>query len=568
MPHAAEQRAGGPDAASAHVPSPAPDAGRGRTAWLLAELSRPQAYPRGVERVESRRTLVSLLFFAGKHVYKLKQSVDLGFIDASTLERRRDLCEAEVRLNAPLAPGIHLGVVPVRRGADGHLVVGGEASGEIVEYAVEMVRLPSDQMLARLLEIGVIDNEQINSLAELLARFHREAATGQDVDEFGTPNGIGLSIEENFEQLRPFVGPAAARASDGPAVLTSAQHAFLRMRARGFLARQRELMLRRVASGRIREGHGDLHAENVCRTPAGFAIYDRIEFNRRLRCLDVANDLAFLAMDLDSRGYPGFAGYLARRYGEAAADPEIPLLLGFYKGYRAIVRAKVAALSTREPGLAPEALEALRRESMRYVQLALGYELRPALLLLAGLPATGKTFLAGRAARPMRAALFHSDERRKRRAGIAAETSARAGWGQGLYTLESRARTYRTLLEDAVQTLAAGRTAVVDASFARREFRRPFVDAATRMGVPWCLVWTDAPEDVVRARMAARAAEGGASDADFAIYLRERDAFEPPDEVAGEHVLAVDTSAGAPEDHLARVFDRLIALESAERTGS
>lgn len=538
---------------------PPPDDPDRRNAWLLSELTRPAAYPRPVEHVEARRTLVSLLFFAGDRVYKLKQAVDLGFVDATTLEKRRALCVEELRLNAPLAPGVHLGVVPVRRGADGHLVVGAGDAGEVVEYAVEMVRLPAEFMLARRLELGVLDNAQLNVLVELLVRFHGAAATGPGVDEFGTPAGLEVSLEENFDQLAPFVHLAGAPAAPALAVLGSSQHVFLRRRARGFLVRERGDLLARVAAGRIREGHGDLHAENVCALPQGFVLYDRIEFNRRFRCLDVANDLAFLAMDLDARGYPGFAGYLAHRYAERTHDPGLEHWLAFYKGYRALVRAKVAALSAQASGLGAEAREDLRRAAMRYVQLALGYELGPTLVLLAGLPASGKTYLAPHLARALRAPVFHSDERRKRLAGIALETPARADWGQGLYTPAARQSTYRSLLDDAVQALRAGRSVVVDASFAQREFRRPFVDAAVRLGLPYVLVHLRASEPIVRARLAARAGHD-ASDADFETYLRARTDFEAPDELPGDHVLALDTDTGAPEDHAARVFDLLVAL--------
>ncbi len=537
-----------------------------RSAWLLAELTRPEAYARPVARVETRRTLISLLFFAGERVYKLKQAIDLGFVHATTLAQRQALCAEELRLNAALAPGVHLRVVPVRRAADGHLSLHAP-DGEIVEYAVEMVRLPEDRMLARLLERGVIDNEQMNALAEILAHFHRAAATGDGVDEFGTPAGLGKSVEENFEQLAPFVEHAAltdaAPVTAPVTVLTAAQHAFLRTRARGFLVEQRALLLARVAAGRIREGHGDLHAENICLLPGGIKLYDRIEFNRRFRCLDGVSDLAFLAMDLDARGYSGFAGYLARRYGERAGDPEVGLLLDFYKGYRALVRAKVAALSTRAPDLAPERRAELRHEAMRYVQLALGYELGPTLVLMAGLPGSGKTHLAPRLARALRAPVTHSDERRKRLAGSAAESPAHAAWGQGLYTPEARAQTYRALLEDAVTALRAGRSAVVDASFAQRAFRAPFVDAAVRLGIPYLFAHVHAPEDVVRTRLAARAGHD-ASDADFETFLHARAAFEALDEIPGGHVLALDTSRNAPEDHVARFFERRIALQSRE----
>jgi hypothetical protein len=527
---------------------------RGRNEWLLYELRRPEAYPGGVSAVETRQTLVSLLFFVGERVYKLKQAVDLGFIDATTLEKRRALCLAEARLNAALAPGVHLGIVPVTRGLDGHLALGGR--GEVVEWAVEMVRLPEERMLARLLERGVIDNAQMNALAERLAGFHREAATGPGVDEYGTPEGIAVSVEENFEQLAPFVAPETRAGAEPPALLTRLQHDFLRRRARAFLSAERQLLLARVAGGRIREGHGDLHAENVCCLPEGLVIYDRIEFNRRFRCLDVASDLAFLAMDLDLRGYPGFSGYLAHRYGELAADPELARLLPFYKGYRAIVRAKVAALSAIATSDAARR-EELRREGMGYLQLALGYEFPPTLVLLSGLPATGKTFLSGHLVRPLRAAVFRSDERRKRLADLSAESSARSAWGEGLYTGAERSRTYRSLLDDAVGVLRSGRSAVVDATFSRVEFRGPFVDAAARLGLPFCLVLVSAPEDVVRARLAARTE--GPSDADFDVYARERQAFEPPEELPSGRVVAVDSTRGAPEDHCAGLFERLIA---------
>jgi aminoglycoside phosphotransferase family enzyme/predicted kinase len=531
-----------------------------RTEWLASELARPAAFPPGAGQPEVRRTLVSLLVFTRERVYKLKQALDLGFIDASTLERRRFLCEEEVRLNARLAPGVHLGVVPITLGPDGHLVLRGR--GEVVEWAVEMVRLPEEGMLARRLELGVIDNEQMNALAALLVDFHRGARTGSGVDEFGSPACIRTNVEENFEQLAPFVRSTGAGPVTRIPVLTSAQHSFLRARARSFLAEQRGLLEARVTTGRIREGHGDLHAENVCILPERFVVYDRIEFSSRLRCLDVVNDLAFLVMDLDARGFPGFGAYMAHRYAELAGDTELPRLLGFYKAYRAIVRAKVAALSASNGD--DERRAELRRASKRYLQLALGYELRPTLVLMAGLPGSGKSFLAAHLARQLRAALLHSDERRKRLAGMSADASAGAAWGQGLYTLQQREATYRSLLEDAVHALSSGRSVVADASFTRRAFRRPFVDAAVRLGVPYCFVHVSAPEEVVRARMSSRGPESG-SDADFGIYLRERAAFEPLDEVPDGHALEVSSAEGEPEDGVSLLFDRLIELEGASR---
>jgi hypothetical protein len=530
--------------------------GSGRTEWLAGELARPQAHRGPVRASEVRRTLVSLLVFTDTRVYKVKQELDLGFIDASTLERRRFLCEEEVRLNAELAPGVHLGVVPITRGPDGHLVIGGE--GEPVEWAVEMMRLPEERMLARLLERGELDNAQMNGLAERLADFHARAPNGPELAELGSPAAVALDIEENLDQLRSFVGRPDLPVRPELEVLTPLQHEFLRVRARGFLARERALFQARAAGGKIREGHGDLHAENICQLADRFVIYDRIEFNRRLRCLDVASDLAFLVMDLDARGCAGFGAYLARRYADLAGDTDLAHLLVFYKGYRALVRAKVAALTAVRGGMRMQQREDLRRQAMRYVHLALGYELPPVLVLLCGLPGSGKSWLAPHLARALRAAALHSDERRKRLAGLPSDTPAPSAFGQGLYTRAQRTETYRALLEDTVQALQNGRSVVVDASFTRREFRQPFVDAAARLGVRWCLARLEAPEEVVRERLAARA--GGASDADFAVYLGARATFERPDELPEAHVLELLSVADAPEDPVSRILECLIEL--------
>jgi aminoglycoside phosphotransferase family enzyme/predicted kinase len=533
------------------------------TELLVRELMRPAAYPRPPEEVELRQTHISLLFFAGDRVYKVKKPVDLGFLDFTTLERRRFFCEEEVRLNRRLAERVYLGVVPVSRGGDGHLCIGG--SGEPIEWAVEMVRLPEHRMLARMLERGEIDNALLNELVLRLARFHAAAPTGAGVDEHGSPAAVAASVEQNFEQLAPFERPDAASPSSESRSLSPDQLGLLRARARRFLATKRELFERRVSAARIREGHGDLHAENICFLPEGPLAYDCIEFDRALRCLDVASDVAFLAMDLDRRGFPAFARYLAHRYERETGDAELSELLVFYKNYRAVVRAKVALLTAADPAADAARREELRREGTGYLQLAVGYELEPTLVLLCGLPASGKSFLAPHLGRPLRAMVLHSDVRRKQLAGLEVSASARSEFGTGMYSPEKRADTYRSLLTDAAAGLTAGRSVIVDASFVSREFRAPFVDAATRLGFAWCLVHVTAPEEVVRARLASASDTRTASDADLDVYLRARESFEPPDELPRERVLEVRSGDAPPEEASAELLDRLIALARDDR---
>ncbi len=558
-----------------------PAAGRERalerpqdTAALAAALQRPEAYSRtkdahgsgvGAE-IGYLQTHISLLFFVGDRVYKVKKAVDLGFLDFTTLAKRKHFCEEEVRLNRRLAPHVYLGVVPIVRAANGSVRVG--APGEVIDWAVEMVRLPEARMLAHKLDRGEVDNQLIGALVKRIADFHATCPTGADVDEFGSPAAIASNVDENYAQLADFVGSDDGEAARGLAVMSAAQHAFLAGRRRRFLGQHAQLLEERVRAGRIRDGHGDLHAGNVCYTDEGVVAYDCIEFNRRFRCGDVAADVAFLAMDLDQRGYPAFSKYLVRHYADVADDRDLLRVVDFYKGYRAVVRGKVAALTAVDP-LQAERRHDLRREALRYLQLAAAYELPPAMILMCGLPASGKSWLAKRLARPLRAALLTSDVRRKILAGIAPTRRAGADYEAGLYAPELKQRTYQTLCEDALAELRSGHSVVVDATFSRAHWRAPFVDAAARLELPYYVVHVEAPERVIRARLARRAGDKrSASDADIEVYLRERESFERPDEVPAPHRLEVasddDERAVIPEEQSAVVIDRMIALATTD----
>lgn len=524
---------------------------------LIDSLSQPRAYPHRAGKVELVQTHLSLVFLAGDRVYKVKKPIDLGFADYSTLDRRRRYCEAEVRLNRRLAPGIYLGVVPITRTADGSLRVAGD--GCPIEFAVEMRRLPADRMLDRLLAAGEIDNQQMEALAELLVRFHAGAATGPGVDEHGTPEAVAFNVGENFEQTVAFAAPPGSEGAAGARGLSPLLHRFLQTRANGFLTAERDLIERRVRDGRIREGHGDLHAGNICFTDEGIVVYDCIEFAARLRCGDVACDLAFLAMNLDQQGSRGFSRYLVRHYAHLGGDVELERLIGFYKTYRAIVRAKVASFAAVEAELAPAERERKRLEAMRYFHLAAAYELPTVLMLTCGLPASGKSTVARHLTEPFEAVLLRSDLRRKQLAGLAPTHHAGTRFGAGIYTPAMTDRVYRSLLADAGDALRAGRSVVVDASFSLAAHREPFAELARAAGAPLVVVETVAPEQAIRTRMAARQQRlGEVSDADFQVYLAMRDLFESPAELHGSQVLRAGPDE-AGEETTARAIDALVS---------
>lgn len=521
--------------------------------FILA-LADPRAYPFAVDRVDVRQTHASILFFAGDRVYKVKKPVNLGFLDFSTLRQRRYFCHEEVRLNRRLAPDVYLGVVPVVRLASGAVRFGLAAaagrSGRIVEYAVEMRRLPEERMLDRMLEAGGVDNAVLDAIADLLVRFHQGAATGPGVDEHGRPEAVARVARRNLEELRRFAGEG------GP--LSPSVHARLAAAAETFLRERHDRLEERVAAGRIRDGHGDLHAGNICLTRNGIVVYDCIEFDAALRCGDTARDLAFLVMDLDYRGFRGFGGYLAHRYAAATADATFGEVLPFYKRHFACVRAMVAAILAADPDLEPAARNEERLRALRYFNLAGAYLLPPSLVLLCGLPGSGKSFVARHLARPLGAAIVHSDVVRKRLAGIGATERVPPDRVDAVYSGPMSRQTYQAMLEEASGLLAGGRAVVADATFPLARARRPFVELAETAGARWTVVYLDPPEDVVAQRLDARRHDPQeVSDADLEVYRSAKSRFEPPHEAAGR---AVESHGAEPPDEIAaRVIENLLA---------
>jgi predicted kinase len=311
----------------------------------------------------------------------------------------------------------------------------------------------------------------------------------------------------------------------------------------------------------VREGHGDLHAGNLCLTDDGWVVYDCIEFSRRFRCGDQALDLAFLAMDLDHRGFHAFSDYLARRYAELGEDPELPTLLPFYKAYRAAVRGKIACL--RAEGAREGARASARREAAAYFQLAAAYDLGPALILTCGLPATGKSWTARALASRWGAAWLQSDVRRKSLAGLPPTGPGDPRRRVGLYSDAMTGLTYGSLRDRAAELLDQGRGVVVDATFSRAGQRAPFLELARARRVPVYVLHLDASEAAVRERLGERTRDPtDPSDADLDVYLRARESFEPPGEVAATVLLEMTTEGASPEDVVGELTLRRIAEEA------
>jgi aminoglycoside phosphotransferase family enzyme len=488
---------------------------------LIQGLQDPQAFPGEEGKVEVLQTHISVLFFVGDRVYKVKKPVDLGFLDYRSLEARRFFCEEEVRLGKDLAASVYLGVWEIRREGKRFSVGGGQ--GELVDYCVAMRRLPEDRMMNRLVCEKKLKAEQLSSLVDLLVRFHREAATGGKVDSFGAPELVLENCEENFEQCRDLLRDDPEKLRHLEAMET------LRSWTLDRFDSLRALFQERVRKGRIREGHGDLHAGNICFLTEGVVIYDRIEFSMRFRCLDVASELAFLGMDLDHLGARDLSRRTMRAYAERSGDEKLPQLLPFYKVYRAMVRAKVALFRAHEAEVPKRERRSSQAEFLRYLGLGLGYRAGKALILLCGLPGSGKTEVAHQLVDLAGAQVFHSDQIRKEQAGLTPTQSAKAPFGEGIYGEAQSRACYAGLLEACRQALRKDGIVVADAGFPSRERRAPFVDLARASDVSLICVYLAPNMSTLVQRVRKREANGpGLSDAGLLILQNRAKTFAPP----------------------------------------
>lgn len=491
-------------------------AARAHVARIFADLSRPGAYPHPVSDIAIEETHASIVFLVDDLVYKIKKPVDFGFLDFSTLEKRHFYCHEEIRLNRRLTEGVYLEVVPVVEAGE-HLQFFGE--GPVVEYAVKMNRLSDDEILANMLAAGEVDERIFPALADRLSRFYREAATGPGVDEWGTAEAAHFSIKENVEQTEPYLG----------SIIAPIQLRLIDEMSARFFEEHAELFETRVAEGRIREGHGDLHLAHICvqgLRPEDLQILDCVEFNPRLRCGDVAVDVAFLAMDLDYHGRPDLSRWVVEMLASRLDDEQLPLLVHFFSVYRAHVRAKVACFRANE--IAPELPEylAVRAEAERYIDLATSYLVepeRPTLFIVGGLSGTGKSVIAHRLARATGATLASSDVVRKQLAGRALQTHEPAPYGGGIYGQEFTERTYETLLERAREALALRRSVVLDATFLDPRWREDARDLAAEVNADVLLIECRCSPEVVEQRLHRRSLlMTDPSEADFNIYQQQR----------------------------------------------
>jgi len=326
---------------------------------MVQALLNPKTYPDAPPRIEMVQTQMSFVFLAGDYVYKVKKPVNLGYLDYTTLDKRYFYCQREVELNRRLCPDAYLGVVPVTQGR-GDIALDGQ--GEVIEYAVKMRHLPEEAMMNTLLANNQVSADMVTRVAQRLVEFHQKAETSATIGAFGDLDTITKNTEENFSQTEKYIGNT----------ISQEKYRHIKDYTKSFIENNAPLFRKRIADGRIRDCHGDLHAAHVCFTN-GICIYDCIEFNDRFRYGDVASEIAFLAMDLDHYGRADLSRSFVGAYIAFSQDGELEQLLNFYKCYRAYVRGKVESFKLDDPHITEEEKTGVLTTARSYFELAESY---------------------------------------------------------------------------------------------------------------------------------------------------------------------------------------------------
>ncbi len=480
---------------------------------LIQSLLDPTIYPHPCERVELVETHISWVLLTGFRAYKIKKPVNLGFVDFTSLERRRFYCEEELRLNRRLAPDLYLKVVPIT-GSMEHPQLEGE--GPAIEYAVCMAQFEQTKLLSKV-PVDQIQVTHIDHLADLCAEFHKQADVAEPETRFGTPEQVLQPVAGNFSVLQ-----------NADAVF---QKSVQQLQTKVDLQSDQLLSFfaQRKQNGMIRECHGDLHLGNMFLKGEQVTVFDGIEFNDDFRWIDIISDIAFTMMDLEDRHHHGFANRLLNRWLEQTGDYDGLRLLPFYCAYRAAVRAKVDAIRLQQHQLSLKDQQHLKKQCLGYLELALRYmePSRPALMITMGPSGSGKTTITQRLIEATNTIRVRSDVERKRLFGLKPTEHSDDALKGSLYSAQATLKTYDRLEQLATTVMEAGYPVVVDATFLKQTERLRFIQLAKRLNVPFLILKCEADEKTMKERIRYR-------------NMHSQDASEADEEILESQLLSAE----------------------------
>lgn len=507
---------------------------------LIQSLQNPTLYEHEVSRFELVETHISWVLLTGKYAYKIKKPVDLGFLDFSSIDKRKFYCEEELRLNRRLAPDMYLAVIPVT-GTSSEPQING--TGAAIEYAVKMLQFPQEAQLDRVLAKGALTQKNIDQLAHRIALFHQHITPTATDSPFGTPEHIHEPVMENFTQI--------ADRLDDPAdikALLSLKHW-----ADGEYTNKLLVLRERKQNGFIRECHGDLHLRNVALLEEEILIFDCIEFNPNLRWIDLMSEVAFMVMDLQDRNHPTLASRFLNHYLQHSGDYAGLNILTYYLVYRAMVRAKVDCIRASQSDVLEVEQNKILDEYRSYIKLAEFYTQRKqaVLMITHGLSGSGKTTVSELLLEHLPAIRIRSDVERKRLYGYETEGKTHADVNTGIYSKEATDKTYAHLATLAEGIIRSGFSVIADATFLKQAQREIFYALGKKLSAPYIIIDCQAPDLILRERISQRAqTEQDASEATTGILDRQLMSQDTLTSDESIHTLYIDTSLKLDNDKI------------------
>jgi len=479
---------------------------------LISALQNRTIYDHPVGQFELIETHCAWVLLTGEYAYKIKKPLDLGFLDFSTLEKRRHVCEEEIRLNRRLAEKIYLEVVTITGSAEAPQLNG---DGKVIEYAVKMRQFETGMEFDQLITQGKLTHHHIDELATRVASFHQSLSGARPDSPFGTIDAIRKPMLENFHQITTILPDSCDRQSLER----------LQQWTEDELVRLTPEIDNRKRDGFIRECHGDLHLANVTHYHNHVMLFDCLEFNPELRWIDQVSDIAFMIMDLDAHERSDLGFRFLNAWLQQTGDYNGIPLLRLYLVYRAMVRAKVAAIQQAQHPAGNHMLQC-----QRYLAQATSYIQHPAtpLMITHGLSGSGKSCISQLILEQLGAIRVRSDVERKRLHGLSAETRSKSSLGGKLYSASASDATYQQLATIAQAITAGGYPVIIDATFLKQAQRQQFKAVADELGVPFIILHFHADEALLRQWIIERNEKGvDPSEADISVLEHQIKTQEP-----------------------------------------
>ncbi len=518
---------------------------------FLEEIKKPETFGKNIDSVKLIQTHISFIVLTGKYAYKIKKPVNFGFLDFSTLEKRKYFCNQELKLNKRLSPEIYLEVDKITKKDDGLEING---SGKVVDYAVKMKEFSQRKIMTNLLNENKIDEETIEKIVENLVSFYKKEESTDEINKFGEIKTIKQNTDENFDQTKDVIGKT----------IKKEKYDKIKKITNRFLAEKRDVFERRIKNSYIKDCHGDLHTGNIFIKNEEISIFDCIEFNKRFRYSDVASDIGFLAMDLDYQGRPYLSSYLIKKYVEKSRDKGIYGLINFYKAYRAYVRGKVAGFKLNDPNINEEEKKETVKVASKYFDLAYYYillvkkqleEKRPLVFITSGLTGTGKTTAANKISVDYNARKISTDELRKEMMGIDKYERHHEPYNTGIYSPEKMKQTYLKVIEKGKEYLQNDRNIVLDATFKSKNLRKKARELSDQTNSNFLILNTVMPEKKVKNYLQKRVQKKSISDGRWEVYEKQKDSFEKLS--SNEKYIQIDVSNNS-FDYQLKVFNKIL----------